>query len=445
LRQRGRRPQLNRLGLSLRLSLRRRVRLTPDFGRDPLRLEPTSGSIDVPWRFQGRILESASAGTDLYDFGARSYDPSLGIFTSFDSVSGSAQNPATLNRYLYAAANPATLVDPDGHSARMYDEGPVVRGKLTPAVVEDQAEWQWQHHAGSYAPATLAQQRAAANAAAANRKLVAANGPDDDGGWVPISWSQWAETPEWYKDWYVNEYGAIAWHLWVRDPFAAFELGYLVPQIGLQWASFNERGAVKYFSDHSATLTNRLDLDEQNWLHDYYEATGDQKASWDIYYFGLAYGLTGGIGGDHAGGVRVTGEGGGEGPMERPDGSIALGPGMDRGDGRDIYGRFTGKGGYGADSEVKGLEKYTLDTGNAVDATKVRAVIIVNGRAEIRYYDGLSLKPDGTYEGVEVKGGKAKLTAHQAMFDGRVNDGTVATAILYGQQIQITSTYLERP
>ena len=75
----------------------------------------SSGSLTVPWRFQGRILESAAGGTDLYDFGARSYDPDLGDFTSFDSVAGSAQNPLTLNRYLYASANPATLVDPDGH------------------------------------------------------------------------------------------------------------------------------------------------------------------------------------------------------------------------------------------------------------------------------------------------------------------------------------------
>jgi RHS repeat-associated protein len=76
-----------------------------------------SGSVSLPWRYQGRILESAGSSTssDLYDFAARSYDPSLGAFTSFDSVAGSAQNPATLNRYLYAGANPATLVDPDGH------------------------------------------------------------------------------------------------------------------------------------------------------------------------------------------------------------------------------------------------------------------------------------------------------------------------------------------
>ena len=76
---------------------------------------PASGAMDVPWRYQGRMLQSAPGSTDLYDFGARSYDPSLGAFTSFDSVAGSAMNPLTLNRYLYALANPATMVDPDGH------------------------------------------------------------------------------------------------------------------------------------------------------------------------------------------------------------------------------------------------------------------------------------------------------------------------------------------
>jgi RHS repeat-associated protein len=69
----------------------------------------------LPWRYQGRILESADGATDLYDFAARSYDPGLGAFTSFDTVAGSAQNPLSLNRYLYANANPASLVDPDGH------------------------------------------------------------------------------------------------------------------------------------------------------------------------------------------------------------------------------------------------------------------------------------------------------------------------------------------
>jgi len=44
-------------------------------------------------------------------------DRGLGVFTQQDSVQGSAANPFTMNRFLYALANPATLIDPDGHRA----------------------------------------------------------------------------------------------------------------------------------------------------------------------------------------------------------------------------------------------------------------------------------------------------------------------------------------
>ncbi len=74
-----------------------------------------AGSIPSPWRFQGKLLESTSGGRDLYDFEARSYSPDIGAFTSLDSVAGSATNPVTLDRYLYAGGNPETLIDPDGH------------------------------------------------------------------------------------------------------------------------------------------------------------------------------------------------------------------------------------------------------------------------------------------------------------------------------------------
>jgi RHS repeat-associated protein len=79
----------------------------------------TTSSLPSPWRFQGRLLLNAADGsgvnTDLYDFVARAYDPALGVFTSLDTVRGGAQNPLTLNRFLYALANPLSMVDPDGH------------------------------------------------------------------------------------------------------------------------------------------------------------------------------------------------------------------------------------------------------------------------------------------------------------------------------------------
>ncbi len=76
---------------------------------------PTGGSAATAnWKYQGR-LDLSPTTTSLYDFAAREYSPGLGTFTSLDSVLGSAQNPGQLNRYLYAAADPATLIDPDGH------------------------------------------------------------------------------------------------------------------------------------------------------------------------------------------------------------------------------------------------------------------------------------------------------------------------------------------
>jgi hypothetical protein len=62
----------------------------------------------------------------------------------------------------------------------------------------------------------------------------------------------------------------------------------------------------------------------------------------------------------------------------------------------------------------------------------------------IRYYDGLSPNADGTYEGVEVKSGSASLTAGQRGFDTQVDAGVPATAVLNGETIVITSTYLVR-
>ncbi len=75
----------------------------------------TDGSFGSPWKFQG-ALDVASGSEPLYDIGARMYAPSLGSWTSLDSVAGSAQDPLSMNRFLYAEANPATLIDPTGHA-----------------------------------------------------------------------------------------------------------------------------------------------------------------------------------------------------------------------------------------------------------------------------------------------------------------------------------------
>jgi RHS repeat-associated protein len=88
--------------------------VTDAFRYDPYGelLASVTSTTPSPWRYQGKLLENSGAGTsELYDFGFRSYAPGLAAFTSLDDVSGSAQNPLTLNRFLYAQANPETLID----------------------------------------------------------------------------------------------------------------------------------------------------------------------------------------------------------------------------------------------------------------------------------------------------------------------------------------------
>jgi RHS repeat-associated protein len=75
------------------------------------------------WKYQGRLDVSPTAlATPLYDGGARYYAPGMGAFTSLDTVAGSAQNPLSMNRFLFAEANPATMVDPTGHCTRWMDD-----------------------------------------------------------------------------------------------------------------------------------------------------------------------------------------------------------------------------------------------------------------------------------------------------------------------------------
>jgi RHS repeat-associated protein len=75
-----------------------------------------SGSSVNPYRYRGLLnLGADDLAGALLSMGARDYSSQLGTFTQEDSVAGGAANPATMNRFLYALANPPTLVDPDGH------------------------------------------------------------------------------------------------------------------------------------------------------------------------------------------------------------------------------------------------------------------------------------------------------------------------------------------
>jgi RHS repeat-associated protein len=63
-------------------------------------------------RFTGQELDST---TQLYDYGARYYNPALGRFLSPDSIVPDSRNPQSLNRYSYVRNNPLSRIDPTGH------------------------------------------------------------------------------------------------------------------------------------------------------------------------------------------------------------------------------------------------------------------------------------------------------------------------------------------
>ena len=71
-----------------------------------------SGSVNTEQRFTGQRLD---AGTGLYYYGARYYDPLIGRFISADTVVQGFTNPQTLNRYSYCVNNPLKYVDSSGH------------------------------------------------------------------------------------------------------------------------------------------------------------------------------------------------------------------------------------------------------------------------------------------------------------------------------------------
>ena len=101
----------------------------------------TSSGLAAPWGYQGRLDLASVGDTDLLDFGFRPYAPDLGTFTSPDDQAGSALNPLTFNRYLYAGASPATLVDPDGHAFRnLFDGGGTVVAPPAPKLSDEEIE-----------------------------------------------------------------------------------------------------------------------------------------------------------------------------------------------------------------------------------------------------------------------------------------------------------------
>jgi RHS repeat-associated protein len=64
------------------------------------------------FKYTGKMYDGV---TGLYYFNARWYDPSTGRFVTQDSITGTQEDPMSLDRYMYARDNPMKIVDLAGH------------------------------------------------------------------------------------------------------------------------------------------------------------------------------------------------------------------------------------------------------------------------------------------------------------------------------------------
>ena len=67
-----------------------------------------------PYKYNGKELDR-KGGLDWYDYGARYYDPLIGMFLSVDPLS---ENFYSVNPYAYCLSNPFNRIDPTGMSSR---------------------------------------------------------------------------------------------------------------------------------------------------------------------------------------------------------------------------------------------------------------------------------------------------------------------------------------
>ena len=58
--------------------------------------------------------------SSLYYYNARYYDPSIGVFTTADTMIPSSTDPMAYNRYMYVRGNPIIYTDPTGHFFKWF-------------------------------------------------------------------------------------------------------------------------------------------------------------------------------------------------------------------------------------------------------------------------------------------------------------------------------------
>ncbi len=78
----------------------------------------TTGESENDYKYTGKELDDENG---LYYYGARYYKPKLGRFMQADSLSGSVEDPLSLNKYIYTRNNPLKYIDPTGNEEKGVD------------------------------------------------------------------------------------------------------------------------------------------------------------------------------------------------------------------------------------------------------------------------------------------------------------------------------------
>ncbi|POS00531.1 RHS repeat-associated protein, partial [Flavobacterium croceum DSM 17960] len=77
----------------------------------------STSSVTYKYKYNGKELQDELGLLNLYDYGARNYDPAIGRWMNMD---GFSEKYFPLSPYTYAVNNPMFFVDPDGNYIEIY-------------------------------------------------------------------------------------------------------------------------------------------------------------------------------------------------------------------------------------------------------------------------------------------------------------------------------------
>ena len=93
------------------------VKQTTHYYPDGVTHDKSTGQGEQVYKYNGKELDRMH-GLDWYDYGAREYDPTTGMFTSMDPL---CEKYYHISPYAYCAGNPVRYVDPDGKDWYSYN------------------------------------------------------------------------------------------------------------------------------------------------------------------------------------------------------------------------------------------------------------------------------------------------------------------------------------